>query len=643
MTQKWNDELSGEHLKIASSTSKRIAILAGPGTGKTKYGLLRRIMRLLQESKVDPEKILFLTFTRTAAEDFINKLDKAEIPNFEKIDAATVHSFCLKILDQQNFFNITGRHSNRLVMDFETKMMLYDISDEFGTLTERKKLLNSYTNGWAKGASDYPGNPNNDRERKFQEQINNWLLSHKAMLIGEVVPLAYKYLSANPNSEIINKYSHIIIDEYQDLNKTEQELVEVLVGENGSICVAGDDNQSIYSFRCANPQGILDFFNSANEKINIDTCGRCPKPILDIANKIKETITLDSTKPMKCKDASLPGSVSCIQWKTSDDESAGIATLIKKDIDGGKYNPGDYLILIQSKKLGKNIRNSIRDLGIECHSYFQEDPVGGVAGEKALTIMQLLVNPSDSVSLRYWLGAGNSSGNKDSYNKLSTIAQNEHVSVYEILESTYAGKQKYTGIATMTKRYHELKTIISNLSGKEPLEVINILLPDGNEELEDLRSLAQTYLPESETVENILNKIKKAITQPDVPQEPDFVRVMSFHKSKGLTSNVTILAGVVQGLFPKSTAVTEEIQESKRLFYVGVTRAQKELIISSFAEATYATISNLLIPNGGYKETIGGVKYFNTVTSTFISDIAAVCPKTMQANKWLDSRYSTSI
>jgi superfamily I DNA/RNA helicase len=637
---RWDDNLSGSHLTIASSTSKRIAILAGPGTGKTSYGLLRRIMRLLQDANVSPEKILFLTFSRTSAEDFKNRLDTMGIENAQKIESATIHSYCLKILKTAQVFKSTGRNANRILMNYEEDTMLQDLSPEFGNLTQKKKLLGEFSSGWAESIDEYPGNPKNEREKKFQDAIMSWLYSHNAMLIGEVVPVAYKFLAANPMSDFLNKHTHTIVDEYQDLNKVEQEIIELLVGAEGHICVAGDDDQSIYKFRCANPDGIRQFFEKADEKVTIEICGRCPKPILDIANKIKEFLPNSSKGPMTALDESIHGSVSVIQWKDSTEESAGIASTIKHTIDGGKRVPGDFLVLVQSKSLGISLRKNISDFGIEAHSFFQEDPIGNNESKRAFTLLQLLVNPTDPVALRYWLGYGDANARRDQYAELRKMLDARKILLSSLLDELISGNTKTPGFSIFIKRYVELKKILLNLNEKSVTEIVDIIFPDGTEELEDLRQIALISRQVATSLTELLYDMSKVISQPEIPEHPDFVRVMSLHKSKGLTSKVVFVAALVEGIAPKKIAYVdeEEMHECRRLFYVAVTRAKEELILSTFASIPVSLAKRLQIEIGKWLRPVDGVRYVQTITSRFITEIAPVLPSAQRGTNWLKSK-----
>jgi DNA helicase-2/ATP-dependent DNA helicase PcrA len=253
----WSDELSGPHLQIASSDRTRIGVLAGPGTGKTSYGLMRRVARLLEEG-VAAEEILLISFTRTAAHDLRTKVADLGVEGAEEVRATTLHAYCFGLLQRSAVLAITGR-APRPLLDHEVDMMLRDLSGNFGDIYERRARLHAFEAGWARETTTHPGltEPGDD---EFQRNMLRWLRRHKAMLVGEVVPIAYAFLRDNPMSEERRRYKHVVVDEYQDLNTLEQHLLDLLAQE-ASLCIAGDDDQSIYGFRYANPDGILGFRN----------------------------------------------------------------------------------------------------------------------------------------------------------------------------------------------------------------------------------------------------------------------------------------------------------------------------------------------------------------------------------------------
>jgi DNA helicase-2/ATP-dependent DNA helicase PcrA len=282
----WNEGLDGVHLEIAQSDSSRIGVLAGPGTGKTTRGLMRRVARLLAEG-VPGERILLLSFTRVAAADLRDKVAELDVPGAEAVRATTLHSYCLGLLRREAILELTGR-TPRILLEHERDLMLRDIGEDFGTIYERREQLRAFEAGWARRTDDHPGSVELPEDRVFEASVLRWLRDHRAMLIGEVVPIAYSYVTQNPAAEELQAFDHLIVDEYQDLNSLEQSLLDTLAGEETSLCVAGDDDQSIYTtMRFAHPEGIREFLaRDETTAFEIVACGRCPHKVLAMANAL---------------------------------------------------------------------------------------------------------------------------------------------------------------------------------------------------------------------------------------------------------------------------------------------------------------------------------------------------------------------
>ena len=176
------------------------------------------------------------------------------------------------------------------------------------------------------------------------------------MLIGEVVPEVHKYFTSNPAAEELDSIDHVIVDEYQDLNRLEQSLLDTLTGA-ASLCVAGDDDQSIYSVRYANPDGILDYMDRDEvETHKIMVCGRCPEPILSMANSLISQAPGRRKPGLSPKDSAGAGAVAIVQWPDVDAEIDGVVAAIAGDVGSGRREPGDILVLTNWRKIGEGIR-----------------------------------------------------------------------------------------------------------------------------------------------------------------------------------------------------------------------------------------------------------------------------------------------
>jgi DNA helicase II / ATP-dependent DNA helicase PcrA len=202
----WNDGLVGSALQIAGTNDSPLRVMAGPGTGKS-FVMKRRVARLLEEG-VDPQRILAVTFTRTAAANVIEDLNGLGVAGCERIRAGTLHSFCFSLLGRQEVFDYLGRVARPVVtfstlgvLQFEGRTMLEDLicaARHFGPKRECTKRIRAFEAAWARLQSEQPGWPDNQLDREFHTALLAWLTFHEAILIGELVPEALRFLRNNP-------------------------------------------------------------------------------------------------------------------------------------------------------------------------------------------------------------------------------------------------------------------------------------------------------------------------------------------------------------------------------------------------------------------------------------------------------------
>ncbi len=644
----WKDEIQGEALEIAVSQAKRLRVIAGPGTGKS-YAMKKRIMRLIEDEKINPEKILAVTFTRTAANDLKKELQTG-FPGAEKIHAMTLHSFCFWLLNRKDVFDKLQRMPRPLKSfnskgspQFELSPLLadLDLKQDFGNKRAKFKIIKAFEAAWARTQNERLW-LKNDQDRIFHTEIISWLRTHNSMLIGELVPLALRYLQDNPASDIFEKYSHIVVDEYQDLNKAEQTLIDLL-SERGCISIVGDKDQSIYGFRYADIKGI-ESFSTRHKNVEDKTlmlCRRCDKKIVSLADSlIGHNYPPHNSTRLKPDENKADGQVRIIQWKNADDEAEGIAKFIQFVIKSNQYNAGDILVLSPRRLLGYQLRNLIQNLGISVHSFFHEEAVEEKEAQKAITLLNLLINPNDAVSLRFWLGMGSQSWRAKQYFIIAELASKEGKSLRTILDECIEGRdiQKITHIK---KAYKNLLAIESTLSSFTVAQLIDYLFPEKQEKTQILREASLLFMNMNPlaTVENLWDCLETLITQPEMPVEGDFVRIMSLHKSKGLTSKMTIITSCIQGLIPniddelKGVEREEFLREQRRLFYVALTRAKEYLVLSSFVQIKKDMAFKIRAKVSGRSSSP------ETMASVFMQELGLDQPQALLGVKWQLDNY----
>jgi ATP-dependent DNA helicase UvrD/PcrA len=637
----WDDDLEGVHRQIAESDHARIAVLAGPGTGKTTFGLIRRAARLLETGGCTPRQILFVTFTRTAAHDLKEKLAALGSPGVDQIIAGTLHGYCLGLLQREAVLAITGR-TPRMLLEHEWNLMLRDLGPTHGTMAERETKLLAMEAGWARQAADHPGAAVDANDVSFQAESVKWLKHHRAMLIGEVVPIAYSYLTNNPADPELAAFRHVIVDEYQDLNTLEHHLADLLAAQS-NLCVAGDDDQSIYRFRYAHPEGILLIHaQDTTEPYEITVCGRCPKPILAAANRLMESAPNRNKAPLTSnKEAT--GSFSIVQWQTLTDEIEGIVAAVAGDVQKETKEAGDFLILVQRRKIGYRMRDALVAGGVTARSFFHEDAMRqSSVSQEGLALLRLLVNPNDRPSLRVLLGLYDADGRAVAYGRLRALAQETNLSEWETLEAVVSGAAKLPGWA-LKERFEEATARLAQIGNLETPDLIANLFPPHDDDCKAMRELAESLVSQCENRAELLDELLRALTQPDVPQSPDFVRVMSLHKSKGLTSPVVIIAAAVDGILPTvrqtlTEAEQEEVRnEARRLFYVAVTRASEELVVSCSLWMPLADAKGMGIVSGGIRRRDGQLM-MKTVACPYVAELSPAAPNAIRGEIWLQGK-----
>ncbi len=592
----WHEGLAGPALNIAQADHSPLRVVAGPGTGKT-FALMRRIARLLHTGN-DPESVFLCSFTRTAAADLQKAIKELMVEGADKVRTGTLHSYCFEVLAKTAVFRVTGRVP-RPLLDLEVRFLIEDVKgDPFGAVKDCRKRLKAFNSAWARLQHEEPGWCNDPTDRAFSVAILGWLKFHRAMLIGEVVPELLKYLRANPVSPYRGAFGHVLVDEYQDLNRAEQDLLDFLA-EKARYTVIGDDDQSIYSFKHAHPEGIVDFpkryAGTRNEEMN--ECRRCPSRVVEMANALIAHNTGRSGRVLKPRPENPAGEVHIIQWLSMADEAKGVTRFIRKKIENEEVKPGDVLVLAPRRYFGYMIRDELNDKGVPAHSFFTEEIFDGDVTKKdeckaaeAYALLCQLADPEDRPSLRVWIGLGNSELRRPAWQALRTHCEGCTQSPREALELAEKGDlelglHKVT-LSKLVDRYKLLKERLAVVQALRGPALFEALFPATEPWSESLRSLPGK-IADDWTAKQVFEVVLGFISQPELPTDADYVRVMSLHKSKGLTAKCVIVTGCIEGAMPRvddslsDADQRRSIEEQRRLMYVAVTRTKNILMLSS--------------------------------------------------------------
>jgi ATP-dependent exoDNAse (exonuclease V) beta subunit len=279
---------------------------------------------------------------------------------------------------------------------------------------------------------------------------------------------------------------------------------------------------------------------------------------------------------------------------------------------------------------------------IAAHSFYNDKLLEPEDAQVAMTKLQLLNDADDRVALRYWLGSGSDTWRRGQYAKLRANCELHGRSPAEVLAHVAAGQTRVSGIGQLVARYQELQAEIDRLNLLPIADLYEDLFPAAAGWAAAIRELVIGKLDDVDTISGLLDLLRTEITQPEMPVSGDFVRIMSLHKSKGLTSRATIIVGCMRGLIPfiRHDLVAAErpihFQEQRRLFYVALTRAKELLTISSAARVARAVANQEL--NGVVLQG-GNVESGRTVPCEFLQELGPDAPAAINGSAWADGRF----
>lgn len=580
-TPPWLEGLEGEDVpRLIQSDSSKIRVVAGPGSGKTT-GLKRRVQRLLQTEDTDPESIFVGTFTRAITEDLEEDLTEyAE----QGVTVSTLHSHALQLL-RENPGVLAGRVL-RFLLEYEQQAMLYDVRERTGDERDIYELEDHLRRLQAANSKRRTFD-----DAEFSGAVRRWLREHESMLISEVVPIVTRALEGQDLPQ--GRFDHVVIDEYQDLTRCEQVMVELIWSGEGSLVVLGDDLQSIYDFRYNHPDGISSFLERHPdlEDISIEENRRSGREIVYMANLIMQEAGADRD-PMR-STRQLDGQTTLVHWPSVQHEVEGVAEYIQHRQDQ------DFLVLVPRKFIGYRLRDAIGEPDARTH--FREEVLETPLAEARFALATVLADPEDRVGVRTWLGAHWDSGRGGERNAPAYLSVfDPGLSAPELIDSIASGARNPSGDGQKNVSLRaqllleELEDAPENI--RDQLDYLfdpslSLELDDEDDaaraarDLETLREGAHEVREEIEnpTLQQVLEWIRYRIVTRVPLADPDDqarVRIMTLHSVKGLEADVIVVAGAADEMIPGPDQDPEERAEQRRLLYVAITRARNELLIS---------------------------------------------------------------
>ena len=583
-----------------------LLIVAGAGSGKTRV-LTRRIAHLLATGDAPPWGILAITFTNKAADEMRNRVAELVGPPAEKMWVSTFHSACLRIL-RTNADRLGYRSAFTVYDDTDSRRMIEMIIAELGF--DQKRLPARAVQGvisQAKAelidfetfAAEARSGPDPFRKRiaDVYTQYQQRLLAANAFDFDDLLMVTANLLQAcdDVRESYQERFRHIMVDEFQDTNHAQNEIVKLLGEAHGNVCVVGDSDQSVYRWRGADIRNILEFERAFPNvtTIMLEQNFRSTQTILDAANAViannvgrqpKELFTVGDTG----------GPIKRYRAEDERDEASWVSSeILRLHADGLTW--GDVAVFY---------RTNAQSLPLETSMKFSGIPYKVVGGAKfydrkeikdILAFVRVLANPDDEVSARRIVNVPKRGIGDTSVARLAAWAQVEHVPFTEAIdraaEAGLSGKA-LKGAEELSKTLAELRPLVQTVNPADFVQLVADrtgylaeLVAEHTHEadgrIENLAELA-TQAADFDDVMGFLETVALVADSDELDSDGTRVSLMTLHTAKGLEYPAVFVVGLEDGIFPHFRSLSEpsELEEERRLFYVGITRARRHLAIS---------------------------------------------------------------
>ena len=610
------DTLNKPQKEAVFHTEGPLLILAGAGSGKTRV-LTNRIAYLIEEKGVNPWNILAITFTNKAAEEMRQRVDSLVGIGAESIWVSTFHSMCVRIL---------RRYIDRL--GYDNRFTIYDTDDQKTLMKEvcrktdidtkrfKERMLLSVISS-AKNEMILPEefelNAGGDfvqlKIAKVYKEYEAQMRANNALDFDDLLVKTVQLLETQPDvrENYQERFRYIMVDEYQDTNTVQFRLVSLLAGKYRNLCVVGDDDQSIYKFRGANIRNILDFEKEFSDAkvIKLEQNYRSVGNVLEVANSVirnnkgrkEKTLWTDNEKGEKIR---------LRQFDTAYDEAQFIAEDIKDETEQGA-NYSDHAVLYRTNAQSRLLEEKFVAMNIPYKI------VGGINFysrreiKDVLSYLKTIDNGKDDLAVRRIINVPKRGIGLTTINRIQESAAARGIGFYDALSAPdlipgigrsaskldsfaalieyFKGRSEESGVTDLLTEVIEKTGYTESLEADDPEE-----LEARVQNIDELVSKAAVYEEscsdrgERPTLSGFLEEVALVADIDSVAEDRDYVILMTLHSAKGLEFPHVYLAGMEDGLFPSYMSISgddpEELEEERRLCYVGVTRAEEKLTLT---------------------------------------------------------------
>ncbi|HAQ9720725.1 TPA: DNA helicase PcrA [Enterococcus faecium] len=609
-------------------TDGPLLLMAGAGSGKTRV-LTHRIAYLIEEKEVNPWNILAITFTNKAAKEMKERVNAILASGGEDVWVSTFHSMCVRILRRDVDF--IGYNRNFTIIDSSEQLTLmkrilkelnidpkkYDPRSILGTISQAKNSLQT-PQDFAKMQGSYY----EEIAAKCYAAYQKELQYNQCMDFDDLIMNTIRLFEEHPDSLTYyqNKFHYIHVDEYQDTNHAQYTLVNLLAGRFRNLCVVGDADQSIYGWRGADMQNILDFEKDYPDAavILLEQNYRSTKNILSAANQVIENNS--NRKPKNLWTENKEGNkITYYRADNERDETRFIVDRMQEEIRSNHRNYGDFAILYRTNAQSRVMEETLLKANIPYkmvggHKFYDRKEIKDI-----LAYLNVLVNPQDSISFERIVNSPKRGIGPGSIEKLRSFASLHEWPLLEAAQNVdlanIGGKagQQLGAFGEMIQEVTQMipyltvteltKEVLDRSGYLEDLKIQNTLEAQARiETLEEFLTVTQEFdkqfeqqneedadAPE-EKLTVFLNDLALVSDIDNLEEDASQVTLMTLHAAKGLEFPVVFLIGLEEGVFPLSRALMEEseLEEERRLAYVGITRAEEALYLTNaFSRTLY--------------------------------------------------------
>jgi DNA helicase-2/ATP-dependent DNA helicase PcrA len=581
-----------EQLVARDHIGSHARLLAGPGTGKT-WVLTHRVAALVRDQHVAPNEILALTFTRYAAGELRRRV-RDQLGELANPQIRTIHSFALQQL-VANKVDLHGRGRVRVADDWEERhVVVEDIKRMLGLpeVDAAKDLLKQLGAGWQRLDVDAVDWETSFPNPAFLGALAEHQDRYQYVLRDELVYLLRQQLRLHPDSfHVTGPIRHLLIDEYQDLNRCELDVIRRMADSGAEVFVAGDDDQSIYGFRYAHPEGIRRFIADYDAApLVLTTCHRCGQAVLDVAHFVIRQDFRRLEKELQAAEGKPPGRAVILHFPNGMSEAAGIAMicqyLLADDrLADKRLEPHDILILLRSDHHGAYsalLADALSAIGIPTAITTSADSIlDTTAGRQVVSALQLILDSEDSLAWRTWIQTTPGIG-RERLEAVDRLCHELRSPLGEVrLRLPTAGL-----LAAVNSAVHRAQSILDATSVEEAVDVPTtqamvrdltsrvLSVPEADDVQEELAGLIDLH--QAIGLDGILSTIQDRAEELQQDLARASVNIITMHKAKGLTARCTIVAAADDQLIPGS----RDVEEERRLLYVSLTRAVDRLVIT---------------------------------------------------------------